>query len=76
MLLKNLIKNFEQGKSDTKIRRISFDSRKIKKGDLFISIKGNKFNGNDYIDQAIKKGARVIVHSQPIKKKKKYIYKS
>ncbi len=74
MLLKNLIKNFEQGKSDTKIRRISFDSRKIKKGDLFISIKGNKFNGNDYIDQAIKKGARVIVHSQPIKKKKKTIY--
>ena len=52
-----------------KIRKISADSRKIKKGDLFVSIKGNKFDGNKFIDQAILKGAKVVIYSGPLKKK-------
>ena len=71
MLLKNLISNLKPEVGALKIKGISFDSRSIKKGDLFVSIKGNKFDGNDYIRQAISKGARVIVHSRPIKKNKK-----
>ena len=74
MLLKNLISNLKPNVAATKIRGISFDSRNIKKGDLFVSIKGNKFNGNDYINQAISKGAKAIVHSQTIKKNKKIVY--
>ena len=74
MLLKNLISDLKPDISAIKIRRISFDSRSIKKGDLFVSIKGQKFDGNDYINQATSKGASVVVHSQPIKKNKKTIY--
>ena len=74
MLLKNLISDLKPDISSIKIRRISFDSRSIKKGDLFVSIKGQKFDGNDYIHQATSKGARALVHSQPIKKNKKKIY--
>jgi len=74
MLLKNLISNLEPNVAALKIRGISFDSRSIRRGDLFVSIKGSKFNGNDYINQATSKGARAIIHSQKIKKNKKAIY--
>jgi len=71
MLLKNLIRNLKPEVAALKIKGISFDSRSIKKGDLFVSIKGDKFDGNDYINQATSKGAKVIVHSRSIKKNKK-----
>ena len=73
MLLKNLISNLKSDISALKIRGISFDSRSIKRGDLFVSIKGNKFDGDNYINQATSKGASVVVHSQPVKKNKKAI---
>ncbi len=69
MLLKNLIDNLNSKISNLKIRKISADSRKIQKGDLFVSIKGNKFDGNKFIDHAILKGAKVIVYSGLLKKK-------
>lgn len=37
------------------------DSRKIKPGDTFIAIKGIKYDGHDYILDAIKKGATKII---------------
>lgn len=43
--------------SDEKIREIKTDSRKINKGDLFIALKGKNYDGNDFIDEAINKGA-------------------
>tara|TARA_B100000586_G_scaffold80421_1_gene56659 strand:+ start:5314 stop:8148 length:2835 start_codon:yes stop_codon:yes gene_type:complete len=74
MLLKNLISNLKPEVAALKIKGISFDSRSIKKGDLFVSIKGDKFDGDDYINQATSKGAKVIVHSRPIKKNKKVTF--
>jgi len=71
MLLKNLIKNLKPEIGDLKINGISFDSRKIKKGNLFISIKGNEYDGNKFIDKAILKGAKVVLHSGKINKNKK-----
>ena len=73
MLLKNLIDNLNSKIGNLKIRSISADSRNIQKGDLFVSIKGNKFDGNKFIDQAILKGAKVIVYSGSLKKKYKNI---
>ena len=71
MLLKNLISNLRPELAALKINGISFDSRSTKKGDLFVCIKGDKFDGNDYINQAISKGAKVVIHSRKIKKNKK-----
>lgn len=39
---------------------IQFDSRLIKKGDVFVALKGLTQDGNDYIDEAIKNGASKI----------------
>lgn len=40
---------------------IKTDSRKVKKGDTFIAIKGNTVDGHDYIIDAIKNGAEKII---------------
>src|SRR3989344_5950518 len=45
---------------------IQFDSRKVKKGDTFVALKGLTVDGNDYIDEALKKGAiKVYKNSNP-----------
>jgi UDP-N-acetylmuramoyl-tripeptide--D-alanyl-D-alanine ligase len=46
-------------------RGISTDSRKIKKGDLFIPLRGPNFDGRDFILDALKKGAAGAVSSKP-----------
>ena len=73
MLLKNLINNLSPNVGKLKIRGLSLDSRNVKKGDLFISIKGNKFNANNYIEEAISKGAKAVIYSGSVKKKYKNI---
>ena len=40
---------------------INFNSKFCKNGDIFFSIKGNKKNGNKFIVDAIKRGAKTIV---------------
>jgi len=49
------------GDRDSAVSGIAFDSRKVKKDTLFVAVKGLTVNGHDYIDQAIQKGAKVIV---------------
>jgi len=47
--------------SDIPIKSISIDSRSIKKESLFIAIKGNNFNGNNFVKEAFKKGASIAL---------------
>ena len=49
---------------NTEIKNICSDSRSVSKGDLFIAINGEKRNGNDYIIDALNKGASVIVSQE------------
>lgn len=51
-----LIKNNEGNFS-----KISTDTRKIEKDNLFIALKGENFNGNDYVIHAVEKGASIII---------------
>ena len=44
-----------------KISDVSIDSRKLKPGDLFFAIKGENFDGHDFIDEVISKGASAVV---------------
>jgi UDP-N-acetylmuramoyl-tripeptide--D-alanyl-D-alanine ligase len=39
------------------------DTRKIQKGDVYVGLKGEKFNGNEYYKEALEKGAKVAVIS-------------
>lgn len=49
------------GQMDHDIGGISYDSRKVKAGDLFICIKGMKADGHDFIEQAIERGAAALL---------------
>ena len=42
---------------------ISIDDRTLKKGDLFIALKGNKFDGHEFIKSAMSKGAAGLIVS-------------
>ena len=53
-----------KGDLDIDITNLESDSRNIKKGGLFVAIKGFDANGNDYIKSAIKNGA-VAVMTEP-----------
>ena len=62
---------------DIKISNVSTDTRDLKPESLFFAIKGDKFNGNDYVENALKKGAcLVITDSKRFKgsNKKRIIY--
>lgn len=50
-------------RKDICFRGISTDSRKIKKGDLFIPLRGPNFDGRDFICDALKKGAAGVASS-------------
>ena len=43
------------------IKNISIDTRTIKKDSLFIAIKGDKFDGNDFVEEAFEKGASLAI---------------
>lgn len=53
------------GKTDIDISGICDDSRKVKKGDVFICITGAWCDGHDYIGEAIDKGAAAVIVSRP-----------
>ena len=44
-----------------KIKGISADSRMIKNDYIFVAIRGNKFDGHDFVDDAIENGASVVI---------------
>ena len=46
-----------RGAANTVVHRVSTDSRAIQRGDLFVALAGDKFDGHDYIKQVAEKGA-------------------
>jgi len=56
------------------VKGLTFDSRNIKPGDAFFAIRGEEFDGNDYIDIAFKQGASIIFTDNPSKQRDKIIY--
>ncbi|MDR1836321.1 MAG: UDP-N-acetylmuramoyl-L-alanyl-D-glutamate--2,6-diaminopimelate ligase [Treponema sp.] len=53
---------------------LEYDSRKVKKGNLFFALPGLHTDGCLYIDDAIANGASVIVHENEVNKKNGVIY--
>lgn len=44
----------------------SLDTRSIKKGEVYIAIEGQNFDGHDFIEDAEKKGARALIVSREV----------
>ena len=51
-------------KEDFKIKGFSIDTRSLKKGDLFCALKGDRYDGHDFLLQAYKKGASCFLLSE------------
>ncbi len=73
MYLGNFIKNIGEKYYKINFSGLAFNSKQVQKNNIFFALKGNKFNGNRYISDAIKRGARVIVSNKSLKINKKNI---
>lgn len=65
MQLKDVLSGVEIKKCsfnlNIEISNIQMDSRKIQKNDIFIAIKGENYNGNDFIKESMTKGAVCVI---------------
>lgn len=46
-----------QGDEAIAIERVVTDSRAVQAGDLFVAVKGDRFDAHDFLDQVAKSGA-------------------
>lgn len=57
-----ILKKFETGP----FSGMEYDSRKIKKGDIFVALEGAAFDGHKFIDMAVENGASAVIGSKEI----------
>ena len=67
MYLGNFIKNLNKKYHKTFFSGVAFNSKEVKKNNIFFAIQGTKFDGNKYIFDAINKGAKIIISKKDIK---------
>lgn len=46
---------------------VSIDTRSIREGEIFVALVGKNFDGHDFIEEAINKGARAVVYADAAK---------
>jgi murE/murF fusion protein len=76
MLIGNYFKKTNSKYKKHYFSGLSFNSLTCKKNNIFFAIKGNQIDGNKFIDEAIKKGAKTIISKhkfEGIKKRILYI---
>ncbi|MEX0999289.1 MAG: UDP-N-acetylmuramoyl-L-alanyl-D-glutamate--2,6-diaminopimelate ligase [Thermodesulfobacteriota bacterium] len=65
MILRELLNDIDivnfKGNFDLNISGVSFDSKKVRKGFLFVALTGENTDGHSYIDSAVKNGAKVLI---------------
>lgn len=70
MKLSELFENIKykviKGDMDIDISDMAYDSRNVKEGSLFMAIVGSQVDGHDYIDVAIKNGAKALLVSKDV----------
>ena len=74
MIIGNFIKEIESKYKNRYFSGLCFDSSKCKKNNIFFAIKGNKIDGNRFINDAIKKGATIIISNRKFKSIKKILF--
>ena len=61
---------------NTKIKAVTNSSKKVTKDSIFFGLKGTKVHGSKYAKDAIKNGASLVIHDDPlfVKNNEKIIY--
>ena len=69
MQLKELIEDMHvksvSGSTATDITGITYDSRHVSTGHLFVALRGEKVDGHQFIDQAVDAGAAALSRPEP-----------
>lgn len=60
-LLDGLTVSDLRGDSEIEIAGLAYDSRAVKPGYLFVALRGQAYDGHDFIENALKKGALALV---------------
>ncbi len=68
----NLFNRLYKNKKINTINGLTIDSRKIKEGDIYFPIKGENFDGHDFINASLKSGA-IVAFSESQNKNKQII---
>ncbi len=55
------------GDGATRIWEITFDSRTVEPGHLFVALRGADFDGHDFVDQAIRRGAAAVMVEEDVR---------
>jgi len=70
MILKEIMKDIKtiqvSGDVETEVTGISYDSRKVKPGHLFIAIRGEHADGHVFVNDAIKRGAAAVIYEDAL----------
>ena len=61
MLLGKFIKNINRKYYKIYFSGVAYNSKQVKKNDIFFAIAGTKFDVNNYIFDAINNGAKIII---------------
>lgn len=70
MLLSDVLRDVEfvllSGTEDVQVNGISYDSRTVQKGDVYVCLHGTNADGHDFIREAIDKGAVAVICEQNV----------
>ncbi|MCX7831236.1 MAG: Mur ligase family protein, partial [Acidobacteria bacterium] len=55
------------GNSFAVFKGMTYDSRTVEKGNLFVALKGENVDGNDFVEKAFENGASVVLCSRKVK---------
>ncbi len=55
-----------EGSGDVEITGIAYDSRRVKRGDLFVAVTGINSDGHSYLAEAIAAGAAAVAVDRPV----------
>lgn len=54
------------GSPDILVNGLAYDSREVKEGFVFFALEGLHVDGHSYIEKAIEKGAKAVIHSKEL----------
>lgn len=54
---RNILEELAKKLKNLEIRGVSIDSRTVREGELFVALRGDRFDGHDFVSDAVKKGA-------------------
>ena len=65
LILSEVVGGLLKGESCS-FKSFSIDSRKIREGDVFVALKGSRFDGHDFIGEAFERGAVGVISEKSI----------